>query len=137
MLLSCSRTTPSLGLHLVRKCSTFQIHQGAPEERSKTPQPATVVVFGFGGSPKAQAEKISDVYTEQGHRTLYCVLPQMLTFTYDVKKIVECAGRVVGELEKQGAEEVVCHSLSNNGSVLYQQFTQLVKEQGKIQIKVT
>lgn len=94
-----------------------------------------MVVFGFAGSPKSQLEKMSRVYTEQGHRTLYCVLPQMVTFTYDMRKIRACAGQVLQKLEEQGVGEVVCHSLSNNGGVLYQQFTQMAKKKGSVTIK--
>ena len=140
-MLPASRTLPGLAIQLIRNtrlCSSFQIHEGSPQDgcSRKTRPPASVVVFGFAGSPKSQLEKMSGVYTEQGHRTLYCVLPQMVTFTYDMRKIRSCAGQVLQKLEEQGVGEVVCHSLSNNGGVLYQQFTQMAKEKGSVKIKV-
>ena len=140
-MLPASRTLPGLAIQLIRNtrlCSSFQIHEGSPQDgcSGKNQPPASVVVFGFAGSPKSQLEKMSAVYTEQGHRTLYCVLPQMVTFTYDMRKIRACAGQVLQKLEEQGVGEVVCHSLSNNGSVLYQQFTQMAKEKGSVTIKV-
>ena len=140
-MLPASRTLPGLAIRLIRNtrlCSSFQIHEGSPQDgcSRKTRPPASVVVFGFAGSPKSQLEKMSGVYTEQGHMTLYCVLPQMVTFTYDMRKIRSCAGQVLQKLEEQGVGEVVCHSLSNNGGVLYQQFTQMAKEKGSVTIKV-
>jgi len=95
----------------------------------------TVVVFGFAGSPRVQVERIAAVYQEQGHPTLACTLPQLDTFTYNMPAIRSCAHQVLRAAEEEGAQQVVCHSLSNNGSILYQQFVRAAQEEGRVEIR--
>ena len=122
-ILSCSLSSS--------KVPDFDVFQATGPEAAKNPvqQSTAAIVFGFAGSPKAQAEKIANVYTSKGHQAFYCVLPQLVTFTYDMEKIRNCAEHVIQVLKENGVERVVTHSLSNNGSILYQQFVHLVKQQ--------
>lgn len=150
------RLLANLGSHLLRSCSTFEVFRGTPStpstpsttSTSSTPstpanpattatptKKATVVVFGFAGSPRVQVEKIAAVYQEQGHTTLACVLPQLDTFTYNMPNIRACAHQVLRAAEEEGAQQVVCHSLSNNGSILYQQFVAAVQEEGRLEVR--
>jgi len=126
-VLSCSTTPSSCSLH------DFEVFKADPTH--KPPQrTTTAVVFGFGGSPKVQAEKIANVYTEKGHQAFYCILPQLATFTYDMDKIRACAQQVITTLKQNGVERVVTHALSNNGSILYQQFVFLAKDEDWLSI---
>lgn len=116
------------------KIPDFEVFQA--NKPSSSPQHSTTaVVFGFGGSPKAQAEKIANVYTEKGHQAFYCILPQLLTFTYDIDAIRACAKQVITVLKENEVERVVTHSLSNNGSILYQQFVFLAKQEEGLSIE--
>jgi len=122
-ILSCSLSSS--------KVPDFDVFQATGPEAAKNPvqQSTAAIVFGFAGSPKAQAEKIANVYTATGHQAFYCVLPQLVTFTYDMEKIRNCAEHVIQVLRENGVNRVVTHSLSNNGSILYQQFVHSVKQQ--------
>ena len=50
-----------------------------------------------------------------------------------IKNLVrDCANWVLDAAAREGMERVVCHSFSNNGAALYQQFTHLVAQQGDV-----
>ena len=132
-------STTTTNFQQVLSCSTCGIHDfevfKATDPTHKPPQRSTTaIVFGFGGSPKVQAEKIANVYTEKGHQAFYCILPQLATFTYDMDAIRACAKQVITTLKQNGVERVVTHALSNNGSILYQQFVFLAKEEDWLSI---
>jgi len=95
----------------------------------------SVVLFGFAGSPIHQLEKMSNVYTELGFRTLYCILPMKMTFSYDIPNIQKCAEDVLMKAKDENMTDIVCHSLSNNGGILYQHFSQLVTKEEDMAIK--
>ena len=119
---------------VIRSNSSFEVFHGTPkcEKRSSV----SIVLFGFAGSPIHQLEKMSNLYTELGHRTFYCILPMKFTFSYDIENIKKCAQQVVSSLKKENASDVVCHSLSNNGGVLYQHFSQMAVNEPSLKIKV-
>ena len=58
------------------------------------------------------------------------------TFSYDIENIKKCAEEVVLAVKKENISEVVCHSLSNNGGVLYQHFSQMAVSEPGLTIKV-
>jgi len=116
-----------------RANSSFEIFRGTPKHGCSSP--VSVVLFGFAGSPIHQLEKMSNVYTELGYRTLYCILPMKFTFSYDIENITKCAEEVVMTAKKENITEIVCHSLSNNGGVLYQHFSQMAVKDPALQIK--
>jgi len=126
-VLNCSTTTLSI--------PDFEVFKATVPKPNPPQQSTTAVVFGYGGSPKAQAEKIANVYTEKGHQAFYCILPQLVTFTYDIDAIRACAQQVITALKQNGVERVVAHSLSNNGSILYQQFVYLAKKEDWLSIE--
>ena len=131
-VLNCTtRRNASTTLSVIPDFEVFQ----ATNPPSSPQHSTTAVVFGFGGSPKAQAEKIANVYTEKGHQAFYCILPQLLTFTYDIDAIRACAKQVITVLKENEVERVVTHSLSNNGSILYQQFVFLAKQEEGLSIE--
>lgn len=117
----------------VRNNASFEIFHGTP--KCKESSAVSVVLFGFAGSPIHQLEKMSKVYTELGYRTLYCTLPMKFTFSYDIENIKKCAEEVVLAVKKENISEVVCHSLSNNGGVLYQHFSQMAVSEPGLTIK--
>jgi len=119
--------------NLKRNNASFEIFYGNPKCKEKSS--ISIVLFGFAGSPIHQLEKMSKVYTELGHRTFYCILPMKFTFSYDIVNIKKCADEVISTLKREEISEVVCHSLSNNGGVLYQQFSQQVMNENALKIK--
>jgi len=119
----------------LRHSSSFTIFRGNPGEDVRRRTPVSVILFGFAGSPIHQLEKMSSIYTELGYRTLYCILPMKFTFSYDIKNILLCAEEVVKTAKEEQMTDIVCHSLSNNGGVLYQHFTQLAVKDPALQIK--
>merc|ERR1711892_146631 len=119
----------------VRNNSSFEIFHGTP--KCQETSPVSVILFGFAGSPIQQLEKMSNIYTELGYRTLYCTLPMKFTFSYDITNIQKCAEEVVNTVKKEKISEVVCHSLSNNGGVLYQHFTQMALTEPSLRIKIS
>ena len=127
------RRCPPLPVN-VRNNSSFEIFHGTP--KCQETSPVSVILFGFAGSPIHQLEKMSNIYTELGYRTLYCTLPMKFTFSYDIENIRKCAEEVVNTVKKEKISEVVCHSLSNNGGVLYQHFSQMVLTEPSLRIKV-
>jgi len=118
-----------------RHSSSFTIFRGTPADKGMVRTPVSVILFGFAGSPIHQLEKISNIYTELGYRTLYCILPMKFTFSYDMENILACAEEVVSTAKEEKMTEIVCHSLSNNGGVLYQHFTQMAVKDPALQIK--
>ena len=112
---------------------SFEIFQGTP--KCQETSPVSIILFGFAGSPVHQLEKMSNIYTELGYRTLYCTLPMKFTFSYDIENIQKCAEEVVKTVKKEKISEIVCHSLSNNGGVLYQHFTQMALTEPSLRIK--
>jgi len=128
-VLSCSTTASTCGIH------DFEVFKATDTTHKPAQRSTTAIVFGFGGSPKVQAEKIANVYVEKGHQAFYCILPQLATFTYDMDTIRACAKQVIATLKQNGVERVVTHSLSNNGSILYQQFVFLAKEEDWLSIE--
>ena len=80
---------------------------------------------------------MSNVYTELGFRTLYCILPMKMTFSYDIPNIQKCAEDVLMKAKDENMTDIVCHSLSNNGGILYQHFSQLVTKEEDMAIKVS
>lgn len=138
---------------VVRSCSQFEVWSGSPSATSPTPlapSPPSVLLFGFAGSKKHQLEKHSKLYNELGYQTLFCILPLQNLFHYDVHKIRcksktralliilvrDCANWVLDAAAREGMERVVCHSFSNNGAALYQQFTHMVAQQGDVSIAI-
>merc|ERR1712013_190515 len=100
---------------------------------SSTPSPSTmenkapyILLFGFAGSSPHHLAKQASVYSSLGYYSLSTIFPAQYPFSYDIHQITNCAHQVLEAAYKQKVQEVVVHSLSNNGAILYQHLTQLV-----------
>eukprot|EP00092_Neocalanus_flemingeri_P029027 GFUD01031512.1.p1 GENE.GFUD01031512.1~~GFUD01031512.1.p1 ORF type:complete len:315 (-),score=98.13 GFUD01031512.1:124-1029(-) len=110
----------------------FHIWPGSPPSQPpSSPHSCSVLLFGFAGSSPHQLAKQSAVYSSLGYTSLCCILPLQHLFHYDVAKVISCAHLVVEAAYKHNHKQVVIHSLSNNGAILYQHLTQLVATQYK------
>ena len=70
-ILSCSFSSS--------KVPDFYVFQATGPEAAKNPvqQSTAAIVFGFAGSPKAQAEKIANVYTSKGIKLSTASFPNL------------------------------------------------------------
>jgi len=105
--------------------SSFTSHSSSSLE---TDAPS-ILLFGFAGSSPHHLDKQAGVYSSLGYSTLATILPAQYTFSYDIRQITTCAHLVLEAVYKHRCKEVVIHSLSNNGAILYQHLSQLVVEE--------
>ena len=128
---------------ILRKClsSNFrlisqsrQIHldvwQHTPKNvSSRSP---TVVLFGYAGSPKKNLVKYEQLYSDLGYKSISTILPHSYTYEYDLEGIRGCATKVLDTIDKNGVDDIVVHTFSNNGVMMYQHLYYLLEEQNRL-----
>ena len=136
LLQRCARSLYNVA---VRYSSTVEMEVWRNGSYSESNQPR-IVLFGYYGSPRKNLQKYVDLYDRLGYNTVSCILPEPIMLHYDVHGARTCAESVLRELEVSGAENIVVHCFSNNGTGLYQQlYTVLTEEnraEGFIKVKV-
>jgi len=113
-------------LHIWASSPTSQPSSSTPPSSTIETKAPSILLFGFAGSSPHHLAKQASVYSSLGYSSLATILPAQLTFSYDIHQITNCAHQVLEAAYKQKVQEVVIHSLSNNGAILYQHLTQLV-----------
>jgi len=111
----------------------FDVWQNNPT-KTISPSSPTVVLFGYAGSPQKNLAKFDQLYAELGYRTISSVLPHKYTYEYDIDSIRACATQVLSRIDNEKADNLVVHTFSNNGVLMYQHLYYLLKEQKRLDV---